>query len=243
MHTDDAVKTSAQELGFATAQYGEAATKPFHTALAEAQRKLLAAFTLQQKLDDAEPDSDEQRRAWFREIGQLCADANALLDEQTADFVELRQLVRNAPAVAASVARKSAELQSRVPQTEHELASLAARYTEAALATVVDNPAQARERITFASEALSDATARLEAADAGAAAVLIRAAEESVDQGELLLAAIERLSAGLGQAAASIAPLVAHLENDLRIARSIPSQADAGANLPGVIALTEQCLS
>ncbi|MCY7403556.1 MAG: TPM domain-containing protein [Cryobacterium sp.] len=243
VQTDDAVKTSGQELGFATAQYGEASTKPFHTALAQAQQKLLAAFTLQQKLDDAEPDSDEQRRAWFNEIGQLCALANALLDEQTADFDELRQVAKNAPAVAASVAQKLAELQSRVPRAEQELASLASRYTEVALATVADNPAQARERITFASEALGEARARLEASDSGAAAVTLRAAEESVDQGELLLEAIDRLSSGLGKAVASIAPLVADLENDLRVARSIPSQADAGANLPGVIALTEQCLS
>ncbi len=243
VNTDDAVKTSAQELGFATAQYGEAATVAFHTALAQAQQKLLAAFTLQQKLDDAEPDSDEQRRAWFTEIAQLCAAANALLDEQTADFDELRQVATNAPAVAASVAHKLAELQSRVPQAEHELASLASRYTEAALATVADNPAQARERITFASEALSEATARLAASDTGAAAVTIRAAEESVDQGELLLSAIDRLASGLSKAVASINPLVADLENDLRIARSISSQADTGANLPGVIALTEQCLS
>jgi uncharacterized membrane protein YgcG len=244
VQTDDAVKTSGQELGFAVAQYGEAATTAFQTALAEATALLRQAFTLQQKLDDSEPDTEQQQRAWYAEILQLCGSANATLDEQAADFDALRQLEKNAPQAAATVAAAATEVESRIAAAEASLADLSARYTPTSIATVADNPAQARERVTFAGTALTEANSRLAAGDTGAAAVGIRAAEESVDQAKLLLDAVDRLSADLQQAAATVGPAITDLETDLVAARSLPVSADgASASLPSVIAQTEQTLT
>ena len=82
VQADDAVKTSAEELGFAVASYGDEATVEFRTALEASKAKLGEAFTLQQRLDDAEPDTDEERRAWYGGIIRLAGEADALLDEQ-----------------------------------------------------------------------------------------------------------------------------------------------------------------
>ncbi|HZW41534.1 MAG TPA: TPM domain-containing protein, partial [Agromyces sp.] len=101
VQADDAVKTSEEELGFAVASYGDDATADFRTALDGAKAKLAEAFTLQQRLDDAEPDSDEERRAWYGGIIQLAGEADAMLDEQAERFDELRDLERTAPEALA----------------------------------------------------------------------------------------------------------------------------------------------
>ena len=52
---------------------------------------------LQQQLDDARPDSDDERRAWYGGIIRLTDEADAVLDEQAERFDALRALERNAP--------------------------------------------------------------------------------------------------------------------------------------------------
>lgn len=243
VQTDDAIKTSGQELGFAVAQYGESATAEFQAALTEATALLRQAFTLQQKLDDSEPDTEQQQRAWYAEIIDLCGKANATLDEQAAAFDALRQLEKNAPQAAATVAAAATAAEARIAAAEASLADLSARYTATSIATVADNPAQARERVTFAATALAEANSRLAAGDTGAAAVGIRAAEESVDQASLLLDAVDRLGSDLREAAATVGPAITDLETDLVAARSIPAGGAAAASLPSVIAQTEQTLT
>ena len=240
VQTDDAIKTSEQELGFAIAQYGAEATGAFQTALDTARAQLSQGFTLQQRLDDLEPDTEEQRRAWYGEIIALCEKANAALDEQAADFDELRQLEQRAPEAAASVAREIAAVDARITDTEAILAALHKRYSEAALSTVADNPNQADARVTFAQNALTEANARLAAGEASAAAVGIRAAEDAADQAVLLLDAVERLGADLEAAAKGVGGMLRELETDLVQARALPAGAGEAVDLPRIIANTER---
>jgi uncharacterized membrane protein YgcG len=239
IETDDAVKTSGQEVGFALAQYGQAAAEPFQAAVSQAAGKLSEAFGLQQRLDDTEPDTEEQVRAWYRQIIALCAEANAALDEQAENFDELRKLEANAPAAAADVETELAATDARLDRAEAAVEALSARFTAAALDTVADNPEQAAERLTFATNALGAARDRLAAGDTSAAAMDIRAAEEAVDQAKLLVDAVDRLAADLDKAEAGIPAMLADLDSDLAAARTLPA---AGA-MPGVVAATEQALA
>ena len=242
VQTDDAVKSSEQELGFAIAQYGSAATGAFQTALAAAKAQLTEAFTLQQRLDDSEPDSEAQQRDWYAGIIDLCTRANTALDEQTDDFDELRQLEKKAPEAVAAATQEVAAIEARVTSADAALATLTARYTDNAIATVSDNPRQARERIAFAGAALAEANTRLSAGETAAAAVGVRAAEESVDQARLLLDAVDRLGTDLQTATASVASTLAELQADLVTARGLPADTSASGALPGVIAATEQAI-
>ncbi|TFB85923.1 TPM domain-containing protein [Cryobacterium algoricola] len=236
VQTDDAVTSSEQELGFALAQYGQVATEAFRTALDSAKAELRAAFTLQQKLDDAVPDTEEQRRDWFVAILDGCERANATLDDQAADFAALRQLEKNAPAAAASATSAADATESRIAPAATRLAELAGRYTAAALGTVADNADQARERIVFARTALSEAGKRIES-DPPGAAVGIRAAEESVDQAGLLLDAVDRLGTDLSTAADRVTATLTELQGDLAAAHALP------ATPPGIIADTERVVA
>ena len=152
--TDDALKTSAQEVGFARAQFGEESTAEFEAALADAREKLDQAFHLQQQLDDDEPDSPEQQRAWLTEILGLCEAASDALDAKAAAFDELRKLEQNAPEALALVQEERNAASGRAEEAAVQRDALAAAYAPTALAAVADNPEQARDRLAFADETI-----------------------------------------------------------------------------------------
>ena len=68
VEVDDAVKTSEQEVAFATAQFGDEAAAPFAAAVESAKVDLAKAFQLRRALDDSTKEDDAQRRAMLTEI-------------------------------------------------------------------------------------------------------------------------------------------------------------------------------
>jgi hypothetical protein len=226
VQADDAVKTSEDELGFAVASYGEEATADFRTALDGAKAKVAEAFSLQQQLDDADPDTDDERRAWYSGIIRLAGEADAILDEQAEKFDELRALERNAPAELQRVQAEADAAAARVSAAPQRLAALVGTYAASALAPISDNPAQADARLAFAREELAQASTALGAQRTSDAAVGIRAAEESVDQAVLLADAIDRLATDLAAADQAVSAGVADLEADVQTARGL---GDPGA--------------
>jgi len=243
VQTDDAVRTSEEELGFATAQYGAEAVVPFQAALDAAKGQLREAFTYKQRLDDAEPDTDEQRREWNIHIVQLCTAANQTLDAQADAFDELRALEKRIPEASAGIADQAAGLRRRIATAQETLAALAQRYTDASLATVHDNIDQATQRLDFTDTALAAAAQKAAAGDTSAAAVGVRAAEESADQAGLLLDAIDRLGADLAAAQQSIDATLAELRSDLAEAQALAASDDPGGTIAAAVAGTTQTVS
>ncbi|KQZ82165.1 hypothetical protein ASD56_14890 [Microbacterium sp. Root166] len=237
VETDDAIKTSAQELGFATAQFGEAATAEFEAALATAKQNLDEAFTLQQQLADATPDSELDVRAWNTRIIELCEQANTLLDDKAEAFDELRKLEQNAPEELARVQEERTAAATALEGSAEVLRTLTASYAPEALATIDDNPEQARQRLAFADEQLAAAQRAIGAGNGGEAAVGIRAAEEAVAQATLLENAIEKLAGDLAQGEQGAAALIADLEHDIAVASALP---DPDGRIASVIAGTRQ---
>ncbi|HXH34688.1 MAG TPA: TPM domain-containing protein [Plantibacter sp.] len=235
VQTDDAVRTSEEELGFATASYGEASTAAFTTALAGAKDELSQAFALKQRLDDAEPDTEQQHRDWNIHIIRLCEHANHVLDEQAASFDELRALEKNAPAAVEELRARAAAAEPTIRAARDTVAALQSRYTPDALITVVDNASQAEERLTFVGTAVADAATKLAAGDSGEAAVGIRAAEEALDQSAQLTGAVKRLQADLTAAEQNLAARLAELDGDIAAAGGQP---DPTGTLAPVVAST-----
>lgn len=243
VQTDDAIRTSEDELGFATAQYGAEAVVPFQAAIDTAKGQLREAFTLKQRLDDAEPDTDEQRREWNIRIVQLCATANQALDAQADAFDQLRALEKRIPEASSEVAAQATALRQRLATTRTTLDGLAQRYTEAALATVHDNVDQATQRLDFTDTALAGASQKAAAGDAGAAAVGVRAAEESADQAGLLLDAVDRLGSDLAKAQQSLDGTLAELRSDIAEAKALAAADDPGGTIAATVAGTEQTVT
>ncbi len=227
--TDDAIRTSEQELGFATAQFGEAATTEFQAALTSAKGALDEAFGLKQQLDDEEPDTDAERADWATRILQLCQSANDGLDEKAKAFDALRKLEQDpAGALTRVTTQRDAAAAAIGTATEH-LTTLSASYAPEALAT-----------IDFAGTELTAAHASIDAGDTGAAALHLRAAEEAVGQAQLLEQAIDSLGADLASGQTHAAALITELESDVATAQALP---DPDGRVAGAIAEVQQAVT
>lgn len=224
--TDDAVRTSDEELGFATAQFGEEAAAPFTEAVAYAKGELTAAFRLRQQLDDAFPEDDATRRRMLEEIISRCGDADARLDAVSEDFDRLRDLERNAPQALAAAETAFRALAGRVSTAQEALTEMRGRYAESATAPVVGDIEQVKDRLVFATSGLDQARQAADGGDSATAAVYIRAAEGALDQGATLVDAVDRRSRELSGAAATLPDALTETETDL---------ADAGGLLEGTV--------
>jgi hypothetical protein len=227
---DDALETNEQELGFAQAQFGEKATKEFSAALTAARQQVKEAFAIRQRLDDATPETAEQKRDLTTQIIRLCESAAASLEAQSGAFEELRQLETHAPAVLEQVAAAHAKLPDAVDAAEKTVAKLQTTYGATAVAAVADGAGQARELNTFAAKALDDARTALAAGRSAEGAVAVRGAQQAVGQVEKLLAAVDKLARDL--------PLLAErLDAAIADARADVAEARAGlATAPAAVA-------
>ncbi|MBN3500047.1 TPM domain-containing protein [Arthrobacter pascens] len=242
IEADDAIKSSEQELGFAEAQYGEAAVGNFTKALQEAKAHMSESFKLQQQLDDHIPDTEEQQRTWLGEIIRRSEAALASLQEQKADFDSLRELEKNAPQALAAVDSGAAAADAKITNAERTLAELRGKYAESALVQVADNITQAKERLAFVQNASSTAREKLDAGEGSLAAVAVRAAEESLHQTNVLLDAISKVSGSLDEARQGLETAVVDTSQDLAQAKAI-IQSGAHPELAGPVAGVEAALA
>ncbi|MFG2170174.1 TPM domain-containing protein [Streptomyces niveus] len=242
VETDDAVRTSQEELGFATAQFGEDAAWPFQDAVTYARGELTAAFRLRQQLDDAMPDDDGTRRRMLDEILARCTDANSRLDTESAGFDRLRDMERNAPEALAAAEAAFRELTGRTVTTAATLAAMRERYAESAAAPVGGAVEQADDRLVFATTNLDDARRSVEAGDNGRAAVRVRAVESAVAQAATLVEGVERRALELAEAVGKLLASLTETETDLADARGLLESTPKGtstADLQGRIARAE----
>ena len=217
---DDALQSNEQELGFAQAQFGEKATKGFATALAEAQDQVKQAFAIRQQLDDATPETAEEKRRLTTEIIRLCEAASASLAAQSSDFEQLRQLETHAPEVLETVASTHGGLPARIDAAETTVAGLSTKFGAAAVASVRDSATQSRELVAFAGTAIAEARTALAAGKTSEAAVAVRGAQQAVAQVEQGIAAIDKLAADLPALVGRLTDAIADVKRDVAEARA-----------------------
>ncbi|MET3466850.1 TPM domain-containing protein [Microbacterium sp. 1262] len=234
---DDAIRTSEQELGFATAQFGDEAATAFAETLAQARRDLDEAFTLQQRLDDDQPDTEADVRAIHTRILELCAHADSELDARAEEFDRLRDLEQNAPEALVRIQQERGAAGTGLDGAVASLERLRSAYAPEELATIGDNPEQVRSRLDYADEQLATAQRAIAAGDGAAAAVSLRAAEGAVAQAAQLEAAVEKVAADLATAERDAAALITDLEQDVAAAVGVP---DPDGTLAAVASATRQ---
>ncbi|MBE4719438.1 TPM domain-containing protein [Pseudarthrobacter sp. AB1] len=241
IEADDAIKSSEQELGFAEAQYGDAAVGNFTKALAEAKAHMSESFKLQQQLDDHIPDTEEQQRSWLGEIIRRSEAALGSLQEQKADFDSLRELEKNAPQALAAISAGAHEAEAKIASAEESLTALRAKYADSALVQVADNITQAKERLDFVQNATATAQEKLTAGEGSLAAVAVRASEESLHQTNVLLDAIAKVSTSLDEARNGLEAAVVETSQDLAQAKAM-IQSGEHPELAGPVAGVEAAL-
>ncbi|MFD0550616.1 TPM domain-containing protein [Streptomyces rectiviolaceus] len=242
VETDDAIRTSAEELGFATAQFGDEAVRPFTDALAYARSELTAAFKVRQQLDDAYPEDDATKRTMLDEIVSRCTEAGRRLDAEAAGFDQLRALERDVTGALGHAEQVFREVTGRTTAAETTLGKIREQYAPSASASVLGHVEQAKDRLVFATTHLNEARQAIDAGDNGKAAVHLRAAEGAVDQAGTFVDAVDRLAEELAQAAEKLPAALTETETDLAEARGLLEGTTAGAStadLHGRIARAE----
>lgn len=230
---DDQLRSSEQELGFAQAQFGEGATKEFAAVLADGKAKITEAFRLRQALDDAIPDTEQQKRQWSTRIIQLCGEVSSALDAQKKEFDELRDLEDHVEAALDEHTRTAGRLQERLGPARATLQTLTAQYSPAALASVAPNVDQADALLSDAIEAIG--TGKVTARTNRSTAVgYSRAAEAALDQVRTLLDAIDGAGKELAASGAKIDAGIASITSDISdAARLAPGDPAVGPQVAG----------
>ncbi len=209
--SDDAIRTSEQELAFAEAEFGLQDTLEFQAALTESRALVTQAFALRQRLDDDVPESAQERRTIAEEIIALCTRADATLDAKIEAFQSLRDLHRRAPEMLTGLGTRVAEVAARLPAARVTLEGLAARYPASAIDTVDDHPAEIERLLAQAQQDVTGGQAAV-AADRAAAVAHARSAEAALGHATTLLDAIEGADAALQAAPAIITQRLAAID-------------------------------
>jgi TPM domain len=244
VQTDDAVKTSTEEVGFAIAEFGETEAAPFQKALEEAQAELGEAFKEYRQFD--EKADEETQRELLNAVLQHTGAANEKLDAQVEHFDKLRDLENQAPQVLAKLEQELATLEARVPEVKKELAELSAVYAAEALKAVASNPAEAASRISFSRERMAAGLKEVAAKKLGKAAVATLAAQEAAGQARAFLDGVGLLGKELGEARDRIDAAVAETQRDIAEARAAgagTSTAGSGAQLAPLVATAETAVT
>ncbi|MEV6637403.1 TPM domain-containing protein, partial [Actinoplanes sp. NPDC051470] len=252
LELDDDLRASERELQMATGQYGPEATERFRAALEASRQDVAEAFRLRMTLDESPGPDLVTRRRTLNEIIKRCRDADARLDAESEAFDELRDLEGRAAEVAAEVERRRAEVATTLPAATTARQTLTSRYAGPAVTAVSTNVDQAAESLAFAATALTRAHTALDSDPAAAnepaagnetvvaggsdtapgggraeAALAVRAAEQAVDQAELLIAAVHQAVADHDAARKSADALIMEVEAEVAAGRAALTSATA----------------
>ncbi|GIM90795.1 TPM domain-containing protein [Paractinoplanes toevensis] len=256
---DDDLRASERELELAAGQYGAAAAEPFRAALAASRQDVAEAFRLRMTLDEMPAPDEATRRRTLAQIIERCQAADARLDAESESFDRLRDLEGRAAEVADELDRRRTALEAALPAAAATVQDLLSRYAGSSVTGIAANVDQARERLTFAASALTQARTDLGDADAqvsggdsatvpggdrAEAALAVRAAEQAVDQADQLIAAVNRAAVDLPAARAAVDALIAEVTAEIAAARAVLGGGGAvPAGLGGAVSAGEQAVA
>ncbi|OIJ86808.1 hypothetical protein BIV24_25655 [Streptomyces colonosanans] len=235
VETDDCVRTSREELGYATAQCGEEAVRVPAEAVEFAAAELAAAFRTRHRLDDGAGPA----RALLEEIVARCGVAGRCLDEEAAGFDRARALERTAREALGYAEARFRGLAGRVAEADGLLAGLRERYALSAYLPVAGHDERAKDRLVFATVCLNGAHRALDRGETENAVARLRAAEAAVDQAAVLVDGIARLATDLATATEKLPTALTDTVRDLAEARELLRTESTRADLRGRIAYGE----
>lgn len=223
VNVDNAVRTSANELALAVEEFGEQRTEPFTRAVGKAKEALAQAFSVRQQLDDAIPETPEQRRGLLTRVIVSAARADRELEEQREAFEQMRDLLINAPTRLDGLTQQLVELTARISPSEQRLAALHDEFDAAAMTSVSGNVASAKERLAFAEQNITRARDLAARPISGAQTGLVdavRAAESSLRQARALLDAVDSAESDIHHAVATLPSLIADIQSGIEQANT-----------------------
>lgn len=217
VEVDNEVRTSESELALAVEEFGERDTAAFTQAVTNARNTLAQALNVRQILDDAVPETPQQRRDLLTRVIVAAAKADRELEAQRESFAKLRDLVINAPTRLDKLTQQMVDLTARLAPAEQTLTGLRSQFSDSALASVSDNIDEARERLAFAERSI-DTGRELVARPANRQIGLvdaIHAAEAALGQARTLLEAVDSAATDINRAISSLPAVIADAQRGI----------------------------
>jgi chromosome segregation ATPase len=255
VHADDSVESAENEVGFAIAQFGTERTREFAEAVASARSDVMEAFRLKQQLDDAYPDTDQQRRDWTKRVISLADKAERVIQQQNSAFTALRRSEADSPARLAALREGIVTTRAQLRSSADTLERLTTRYSPTTVAGIRGNIATAERLLGEASDRADDAESRISNTGVNRSSVTAAAAPVSteldaaaalVHNARNSLAAIDDRAAELAQAESTLAALMTDTRTDLGEAKAMRDNApdaESGARVLSAITGVEAALA
>ena len=227
LQADELVRSAADELDFARAQFGETKTDAYAKALSVAQAGIAKAFASQQTMNEA-PDSRSRTEAALTLQHELNQVMPALVEQQKA-FSQLRDEEASVPTQATDVKTRILEAIAALPSVEAELTALQTLYSSTTVASLMDNPQQARALLDSASAAANQASS-LATSDPSAALVQLDIARRALAMAGHQTEAIMSAKHDLAAANEVLTKAIASITSDLSDVTTL--KADSAAFAP-----------
>ena len=228
---DDSITQGKQELELATAEFGADRVRPFTSAMNEATTTLQRAFSTHQKLYDAIPETEPEKRAMLVDIISSAGRAEQALRDKTTEFNEMRGVLMRAPEEVDKVLARTVDIRARLEPARATLEQLRGEYPEQMLESIVDNVDLAAASLDEAEKALGEARqiAQQPAGRQGALLDTLAAATRAVNVSDTNLAAIEHAEDNIRAARANLPALISEIRGELRDIEQVKGARSQGA--------------
>jgi len=155
LSADEQVRSAADELDFARAQFGIAATDEFARTLEAAKAAVARGFERQKQMEDATSDAEKRAMAStiMRDLGE---NMNPLSTIQTT-FEQRRSEQATLPSRITEASERLVEQRGDLDRATAELAAIAGIYPAQMLTSLQDNPEQAHALLETAASAIEAA--------------------------------------------------------------------------------------
>ena len=155
LSADEQVRSAADELDFARAQFGIAATDEFARTLEAAKAAVARGFERQKQMEDA--TSDVEKRAMASTIMRDLGENMNPLSAVQAAFEQRRSEQATLPSRITEASERLVEQRGDLERATAELAAIAGIYPAQMLTSLQDNPEQAHALLETAASAIEAA--------------------------------------------------------------------------------------
>lgn len=155
LSADEQVRSAADELDFARAQFGIAATDEFARTLEAAKAAVARGFERQKQMEDATSDAEKRTTASaiMRDLGENMSPLGTI----QATFEQRRSEQATLPSRIAEASERLVEQRGDLDRATAELAAIAGIYPAQMLTSLQDNPEQAHALLETAASAIEAA--------------------------------------------------------------------------------------
>lgn len=224
--TDESIRRGKEELNIALSEFGPERTRPFTKAMNHSTSTLQKAFKIRQRLDDAVPESQAERRQMLVEIVSTCGQADDALDSQAEEFARMRDLLLQSDSKLDELTQRTVGLRTRLPGAEGTLTKLQEDYSAEVLSSIADNPELASASLDEAEKLLDQAreVQGQPAGQQGSLVGLIRDIEHATEVTDRLLTGVEHAEENISSARRNLGALITEVEGEIEEARELERQ-------------------